>query len=221
MQELFESAGMRDQPSHYKPLRDIQIKRSEKCVGEVIEILEEKFFNPFGVDVEQDKESVYNLSSRQQYQGSADDLVGIRTMGQALYNDFKKDRLFSTTIKFHDTIKRQKPTLFSDVSKPKPKKDTNYEVVKANRNVLGKLLTLSANAQQLIDFEAALSFPLYHVPLSLAYPDCTKRSTQKSKLLKFVLEGSSDPVDTHQQREVSTLIIDMFAHYRVISTNLP
>ena len=82
MQELFEFAGMRDQPSHYKPLRDIQIKRSEKCVGEVIEILEEKFFNPFGVDVEQDKESVYNLSSGQQYQGSADDLVRNRTMGQ-------------------------------------------------------------------------------------------------------------------------------------------
>ena len=184
MQELFEFAGMRDQPSHYKPLRDIQIKRSEKCVGEVIEILEEKFLNPFGVDVEQDKESVYNLSSGQQYQGSADDLVGIRTMGQALYNDFKKDRLFSTTIKFHDTIKRQKRILFSDVSKPKPKKDTNYEVKKANWNVLGKLLTLSANAQQLIDFEAALSFPLYHVPISLAYPDRTGRSMQKGNLLK-------------------------------------
>ena len=221
MQEFFEFAGMRDQPSHYKSLPDIQIKRSEKCVGEVIEILEKKFFNPFGVDVEQDKESVYNLSSGQQYQGSADDLVGIRTMGQALYNDFKKDRLFSTTIKFHDTIKRQKPTLFSDVSKAKSKKDANYEVVKANRNVLGKLLTLSANAQQLIDFEAALSFPPYHVSLSLAYPDRTKRSTQKGTLLEIVLEGSSDPVDTHQQREVSTLIIDMFAHYRVISTNLP
>ena len=164
MQELLEFAGMRDQPSPYKPLKDIQIKRSEKCVGEDIEILEEKFWNPFGVDVEQDKEIVYNLSSGQQYQASADDPVGIRTMGQALYNDFKKDRLFSTTIKFHDTIKRQTLTLFSDASKPKPKKDTNYEVVKANRNVLGKHLTLSANAQQLIDFEAALSLPLYHVP---------------------------------------------------------
>ena len=140
---------------------------------------------------------------------------------EALYNDFEEDRLFSTTIKFDDTIKRQKSTLFSDVSKPKPKKDTNYEVVKANRNVLGKLLTLSANAQQLIDFEAALSFPPYHVSLSLAYPDRTKRSTQKSKLLEIVLEGSSDPVDTHQQRDVSTLIIDMIAHYRAISTNLP
>ena len=90
----------------------------------------------------------------------------------------------------------------------------------ANRNVLGKLLTLSANAQQLIDFEAALSFPPYHVSLSLAYPDRTKRSTQKSKLLEIVLEGSSDPVDTHQQREVSTLIIDMIAYYRVMSTDL-
>ena len=96
---------------------------------------------------------------------------------EALYNDFEEDRLFSTTIKFDDTIKRQKSTLFSDVSKPKPKKDTNYEVVKANRNVFGKLLTLSANVQQLIDFKEALSFPLYHVLLSLSYPDRTKRST--------------------------------------------
>ena len=32
--------------------------------------------------MEQDKESVYNLSSGQQYQGSADDLVRNRTMGQ-------------------------------------------------------------------------------------------------------------------------------------------
>ena len=118
-----------------------------KCVREVIEILEEEFLNPLGVDLEQDKGSVYNLSSGQKYQGSADDLVGIRTIGQALYNDFKKGCLFSTTIKFHDTIKLQKPTLFSDVSKSKPKKDTNYEVVKANWNVLGKLLALSANAQ--------------------------------------------------------------------------
>ena len=62
MQELFEFAGMRDKPSHYKPLRDIQIKRSEKCVGEVIEILEEGFLNPFGVDVEQDK--VYITSAQ-------------------------------------------------------------------------------------------------------------------------------------------------------------
>ena len=62
MQELFEFAGMRDKPSHYKPLRDIQIKRSEKCVGEVIEILEEGFLNPFGVDVEHDK--VYITSAQ-------------------------------------------------------------------------------------------------------------------------------------------------------------
>ena len=61
-QELREFAGMRDQPSHYKPLRDIQIKRSEKCVGEVIEILEERFLNPLGVDLGQDK--VYITSAQ-------------------------------------------------------------------------------------------------------------------------------------------------------------
>ena len=107
------------------------------------------------------------------------------------------------------------------LANPSRKKDTNYEAVKAKWNVLGKLLTLSANAQKLIDFEAALSFPLSHVPLSLAYPDRTKRSTKKSKLSETVLEGSRDPVDNHQQREVSALIIDMIAQCRVISTYLP
>lgn len=113
--------------------------------------------------MEQDRYSVYNLSSGQQYQGSVDDLIGIREMGQKLYNDFKKDCLFSTTVKLHDKIPQQNLTLFSNCSMPKPRKDNNYEVVEANRNILGKLVTLSANARQPIDFQKALSFPLYHM----------------------------------------------------------
>ena len=220
MRELLDFAGMSDQSAKYKPLRELQVKRSEMYVDKIIKVLEEKYINPFGVDVDQD--SVYNLSSGMQFQGNVDDLLEIQTHGQKLYEEFKKDRLYSTTTEFHRKIKREKPTLFSDLSKPKPKKDATCEVVKANRNILGKLLTLSANAKQPIDFEQALSFPLYHVPLSLAYPDGSKRSTQKSKLLEIILEGGShDEEDTPEDRQVSTLIIDMIAHYRVISTNLP
>ena len=115
--------------------------------------------------------------------------------------------------------------MFSDTrSKAKRKKDNTSEHIKANRNVLGKLLTLSANPQQPIDFKKALSYPLYHVPLSLAFPDGTKRSNQKSKLLEIVMKTQKidkHEKDNHVNTHVLALIVDMTAHYRVISQNLP
>ena len=56
--------------------------------------------------------------------------------------------------------------------------------------------------------------------MSLAYPDGSKRSTQKSKLLEVILENKVDN-SAREEREASTLIIDMIAHYRVISKDLP
>ena len=81
--------------------------------------------------------------------------------------------------------------------KQNEKKDNTSEVIKANRSILGKLLTLSANAQQLIDFEKALSYPFYNVPLSLAFPDGTKRLNQKSKLQEIIMKTRK--IDKHEK----------------------
>ena len=226
MRRLADLCGIGVQATKYKPLRDRQIQSSEEYVQRIMGILNGRFLNPFGAEVDKD-ESVYNLSSGMPFQGNTEGLLEIKKNGEKLYNDFKKQRLHSTEIAFHAKIPKQKPTLFSDTrSKAKRKKDNTSEVIKANRNILGKLLTLSANAQQPIDFEKALSYPLYHVPLSLAFPDGTKRSNQKSKLLEIIMKTRK--IDKHEKdnhvntkKDVSTLIVDMIAHYRVISQNLP
>ena len=152
------------------------------------------------------------------HEGDVERFLAIQNKGERLYEEFKADMLYSTTVQFHDKIKREKPCLFSDSSKPKKKKDVKSQVVEANRNVLAKLLTLAANAQEPIDFGNALEYSLYYVPLSLAYPDGSKRSTQKSKLMEVILKDRIDSPDT---KEASTLIIDMIAHYRVVSKDLP
>ena len=218
MKELCKITGMSNNSYEYKALREKEVSRSETYVQKMIEILEENFLNPFGL--ERDKESLFNLSSGFEYQGDAEKLVSIYKDGEQLYEVFKAERLFSTTTPFHEKVPRQKPTLFSDTSKPKGKDNKKCDIIEANRNVLAKLLTLSANAQEPIDFNKALEYPLYHVPLSLAYPDGSKRSTQKSKLLEVILENKVD-VSISEPREASTLILDMIAHYRVIAKDLP
>lgn len=75
--------------------------------------------------------------------------------------------------------------------------------------------------QEPIDFKETLTYLLFNVPLSLAYSDGTKRSTQKSKLLELTFNNKDNEHTIDVSREVPTLIIDMIAHYRVISTNPP
>ena len=225
MRGLADLCGISVQVTKYKPLCDRQIQSSEKYVQRIMGILNGRFLNPFGAEVDKD-ESVYSLSSGMPFQGNTG-LLEIKKNEEKLYNNFKKHRLHSTEIAFHAKILKQKPTLLSDTrSKAKRKKDNTFEVIKANRNILSKLLTLSANAQQPIEFEKVLSYPLFHVPLSLAFPDGTKRSNQKSKLLEIIMKTRK--TDKHEKdnhantkKDVSILIVDMIAHYRVISQNLP
>ena len=61
------------------------------------------------------------------------------------------------------------------------------KAVEVNINVIGTLLALSARSERLIDFQKALSHPLCSVPLSLANPDGSRRTTQKSKLSDIIL----------------------------------
>ena len=104
-----------------------------------------------------------------------------------------------------DPIKRNKIPSF--VSIPvKITQGSKVKVVEANRNVLGKLLSLSAKHQKPIDLVSTLSFPLHPVPLSLANPDGSKRCTQKSKLLEiFIVSNTNVEVSAET---TSTLIVD-------------
>ena len=227
MRRLNDLCGMNGKTAQYKPLRSRQITKSENHTQQVTNVLTDRFLNPFGAEVDQE-ESVYNLSSGMAFNGDAEGLLAVKKKGEELYQDFRSKRLHTNEMSIHARLPRQKPTLFSSTKrKTKRKKDNSSEVIKANRNVLGKLLTLSANARQPIDFQKALTYPLYDVPLSLAFPDGTQRSNQKCMLLNIIKKTKKveDPKQqtsrTTPAKEVTTLIVDMIAHYRVISQNLP
>eukprot|EP00111_Clytia_hemisphaerica_P017066 TCONS_00050552-protein len=199
MRRLKDLCGLDGKDTQYKPLRKSQVAKSEKYVQAVTGVLDERFLNPFGADTDKE-ECVYNLSSGLPFKGDADDLLNIRKNGEELYKDFRTQRLRSNEKLIHARLPKQKPTLFSQtLKKTKTKKSNSSEVIKANQNILGKLLTLSSIMKQPIDFEKALSYPLYDVPLSLAFPDGTKRSNQKSLLLDIIKATNSRQTESEGQ----------------------
>ena len=189
MKNLTEMAGLTNDSGIYKPLRDTEIRRSELLVSKVIDVLENDYLNPFSINL--DCEELFNLSSGLQYQDDPEALLNIWDKGKDLYDQFLRERIHSREKAFTDALPRNKPTLFSSTSKKVKSASTSSEVVKANRNILGKLLSLSARFEEPIDFSRALQYPLYPVPLSLSFPDGTKRQTQKSKLLEVFIDQKS------------------------------
>ena len=94
--------------------------------------------------------------------------------------------------------------------------------VEINRNILGALLSFSAKANQPIDFDSALSYPLSPIPLSLALPDGARRETPKSKLMEIILKGASelsDPtVENPFMRRSTAYVLDMIATIRMMKS---
>ena len=90
------------------------------------------------------------------------------------------------------------------------------KAVEINRNIIGKLLALSARSERLIDFQKALSYPLCSVPLSLANPDRSRRTTQKSKLSDVIYENSVvlECGDLPPKTSVIAYLVDLMALIR-------
>ena len=97
--------------------------------------------------------------------------------------------------------------------KRRKKEDTKAEVTKANRNILGKLLSLSARVEEPIDFAEALIYPLFPIH----FPDGTKWKTQKSKTLE-ILELKDQTII---EKKAATIVIDMIAQLRSVTNSIP
>ena len=155
---------------------------------ELVYVLDYDYLNPFSVYLE--SEDVYNLSSGKVYEGDAEKLVKILALGEIKAKAFIDERIKSTTKLFHDTFPRQNPTWSRDQHVKISNKDHSKEVIKVNRDLLGKLLLLSGKFHKPINFQEALTYPLCSVPLSLVFPDGTKR-TSKSELLEIIVPESN------------------------------
>ena len=66
-------------------------------------------------------------------------------------------------------------------------------IVEMNRNIIGKLLAITAKSGKVVDFEAALAYTHTSTPLSLSNPDGSRRVTQKSKLVEVMRLYQDDP----------------------------
>ena len=165
----------------YKPLRQKEVKKSEVHVTNIINVLENDYWSPFSVFLEE--EEVYNLSSGKKYNGDVNELIDIKNKGRRLMDTFMNERIQSDKTPFHAPIVKQTPTLFKQQQVKRKKKDQAKDVIRVNRDILGKLLSISTKLQSPIDFRSVLCYPLCPVPLSLAFPDGTKRGNKKASSL--------------------------------------
>ena len=83
--------------------------------------------------------------------------------------------------------------LFCDLGKKMIINNNNCsKVVETNRNMLGTLLACTAKYDKTLDFEEVLCYPLALVPLSIANPGGTHRTTKKSNINKIIMEDYDD-----------------------------
>ena len=89
---LLSLAGMESSLDMYKPLRPLQILRSEEMVKNVVSVLSNEYINPFGPDL--DKDQLFNLSLGAPINDSnaVEQILNIRKVGKDNYNEFKKNR---------------------------------------------------------------------------------------------------------------------------------
>ena len=213
MDELLNWAGIRKTTECYKPLRLTEIKKSEQ--NEVTQVLENEYLNPFGILL--DPDLLFNLSYGCSKEENTDDLLNIWNEGKSIAEKFAAQRIFSDEKPFHDPISRNKiPTFQSPKIKVSSCKGT--KVIDANRNIIGKLLAISAKFQKPIDFANVLKYPLFAVPLNLAYPDGSRRETSKSKLLDVIAPDIKEFEGVDIVREQTVFITDMIAQTRVCTT---
>ena len=116
-------------------------------------------------------------------------------------------------------IKRQKCALFKDTERIVTLTSKgNEKTIEVNRDVLSKLLALSAKHNKVIDFEVVLTYPLSPVPLSLSHPDGARRKTMKSSLMTVINSYYDTDLDLPlPPRQTSTYIVDLMALIRTVS----
>ena len=121
------------------------------------------------------------------------ELLEINQNGNAAANEFLANRILTSEKKFHDPITRVKILTFQE-HYGKIKKGASEKVIQANREVLSKLLSLSAKFGKPIDFKHAFAYPLYPYPLSMAFTDGMKRETSKSQILYKIIPDIPDTI---------------------------
>ena len=154
-----------------------------------------------------------------------EELLEIQSNGKILADEFLEKRILTSDINFHEPLRKVKVASFQQPTITL-KKNNKDKVVSANRNDISKLLSFSAKFhKKLIDFQKALTYSLHPSPLSMAFPDGSKRETQKSTLLQEILPQVDDSQDIHDKEDIvkseTVYIVDMISQLRVCLSAIP
>ena len=186
----------------------VRILSSEKSVTEIMRVLSEEYRNPF--DIMLDPSQLVNFSSGVPLDDTS--VLECWKIGEQKYKYFVQERLSTNQTAFHKSIKRNKISLFKQTSKStKISKNGKTATIEVNRNMIGKLLAISAKCEKVIDFEVALSFALTSTPLLLSNPDGTRRVTQKSKLVAIIRSYQDEPSIQRHFNDAATFVVDFIA----------
>ena len=106
-------------------------------------------------------------------------------MGKERTDEFVKIQISES---FHEPIHRCKISTFKVMANKTT--TSNNKSIEVNRDILGRLLSISLKESKTTDFVKALHCPLCEVPLSLANADGTVRKTNKNKLANIIISST-------------------------------
>lgn len=152
-----------DSTDTHKSNRKSEIRRSDKDVSNLVHTFSQ-FLNPFKIP-EHNNNVLLCLSSGKPASGVVtNDLLKYVEVGKKAVQDFVKNRLVEKTIKFHDTLKKQNLRTFKTMATVTILTTTQKKTiqVKAERNLLGRLLMLSQKNN--ISLEKLFKYPLVQYP---------------------------------------------------------
>ena len=112
-------------------------------------------------------------------------LLSLQQDGITLAKTFLQERLLLSSKISFDHIPRNINKL-AMVKEKYIAKRNSLTMAKVNRDVLEDLLSLTMKSGQVINFKEALKYTLPFIPLSLSFPNSTKRSPAKSSLMKII-----------------------------------
>lgn len=204
LHNLHKMVGYAKVKHGHADLNSSRIAKDEKDVAAMVDLIK-NWTDPFPGHTQLTSISTGAVATN----AIAEDLASAYKVGEAAYANFKKTRLESQppTVKFHDTLKKQKLKTFSALSKTKVAKNKDAEtVLRADRNLFARMIIIAESRN--LQMQDVLKHPLGPLPASLACSNGFPRKTNKAQLGKE-LEKLIQP--TEEVSRPSAYIIDGMA----------
>ena len=135
-----------------------------------------------------------------------EDLLRAKAIGEKAYKEFCAQRLEANPpVKFHETLKKSKLKIFSELSKRvKFKSKTANEItLKADKALFGQMVIIAENRQ--LHMRDVLCYPLGPLPWALSTVDWSLRKTSKAALAKE-LQKNVPPADEIPQSSACIML---------------